>query len=149
MSLTTWKAEFYPCSAHAMETASPVDVVQHSLNKWRGMRIENLTRHGCKSTTYRDVSDSEGYILIISGSSCSLCQAYLGKEGDDGSRCSKCPLCVVRDSRPCDSPRGIDHTPPEPVSPWGMWMTVTDPEPMIEWLEKTLRYVQEKEQSRA
>lgn len=144
MSLDTWKAEFYPCSAHAMETASPVDVVQHSLNKWRGMRIENLTRHNCEANEIRDIACKEtDSWLGISGGSCSLCQAYMGKNPDENTpTCSMCPLYIVREGNACDKPSLT-----EGISPWSRWRLQSDPEPMIMWLEKTLAYVQEKEQA--
>lgn len=144
MSLDTWKAEFYPCSANAMQDASPVDVVQHSLNKWRGMRIENLTRHGCDVSVDRDIiCEATESRLGISGGSCSLCQAYMGKDPDENApTCSMCPLYIVRGGNACEKPAGE-----EALSPWSMWMIHVDPEPMIMWLEKTLAYVQEKEQA--
>ena len=133
MSLTTWKAGISPCLRPCVETASPVDVIQN-LNKWRGMRIENLTRHGCKSTTYRDISIQKG-TCSASGSSCSLCQAYLGR-GDDGS-VLKIARCASSTTVGLRQPRGIDHTPPNPVSV-GHVDDITDPEPMIGG-SKTLR----------
>ena len=84
-------------------------------------------------------------MLSISGSSCSLCQAYLGKKAMTApvlrARCASSatvgPATAGAASitrRPNPHPRGhVDD--------------YRDPEPMIEWLEKTLRYVQEKGRS--
>jgi hypothetical protein len=46
MRLTTWEKEFYPITAEEFEKGTnDRALVDHSLRKWRGLRIENLRRH--------------------------------------------------------------------------------------------------------
>ena len=142
MSLASWKEEFYPISAAEFGASSdPEEVVLHSLTKWRGMRSENLERHGCSRGTYgdiasRDTSETPG-VLGIESSSCSLCMAYLAL-GSGGGRCGKCPLAIVRGGKSCDQPAPLlDET----TSPWCKWTSLGDPEPMIGYLEKALEFV--------
>lgn len=91
MSLITWKEEFYPIPAsHYMPWES---TCQHSLQKWIGLRPENLQKHNVALRPYQlsnprppvylvdvdieklkhDKLDYNWDILEINGSSCALC----------------------------------------------------------------------------
>lgn len=126
MSLETWKAEFYPQPADEV----PADeAVAHSLQKWKGMRPENLERHGVDAEwSYLAFEDQT---LGIDASTCALCKHFAR-----GS-CLKCPLAIVRGGVACDM-RREDEARPYGCSPFHKWATIGDPEPMIKWLEKAL-----------
>ena len=134
MSLKTWKAEFYPVSARFLVRAGGTmsELVEHSLRKWVGLRLENIDRHGVK-VYYGVLRDSDG-TLDIDSSSCALCAAYFDIPGVD--RCQKCPLSEARGGIPCDRMTATE----EAVcgsSPWFAFTHAGDPEPMIFWLRRT------------
>jgi hypothetical protein len=136
MSLKTWKAEFYPKPAH--ETTKE-EAVAHSLQKWIGLRPENLARHnvlvdGDKCVV--PVDDEDDDWVNINGETCALCHHnHENDEDDEGgwdNDCGTCPLKVARGGVTCDNEIRGD----EPDSPWHHYSTTRDPEPMIFWLQK-------------
>ena len=51
MSLESWKNEFYPVSAGALAATPGVtdlQMVDHAIRKFEGLRLENLTKHDVK-----------------------------------------------------------------------------------------------------
>lgn len=128
MSLETWMSEFYPVGAQDA-TGHPLEAAQHSLQKWIGLRADNLERHDLK-VDWGDIVDKvNGEEFLIDDSSCSLC---VFAEGD----CGKCPLYDVRGGHHCCEPRGgEDHG-----SPFSFYLKTGDPKPMIGWLEKTVEF---------
>lgn len=147
MSLKTWKEEFYPFEAYLFtEKSSGLEAAKHSLQKWIGMRKENLERHGGYRKTYGDLGFREKDIVRsfqIYNESCSLCQKFLRPHGGE-PWCKACPLAIARGGVPCDKKNALLG---ETVSPWFSWTALADPEPMIHWLGKAVDY--QGEQSRA
>lgn len=133
MSLETWKAEFYPKPAKDVKAE---DAVAHSLQKWRGLRKENLEKHGLE----RDVEclqDESCCSFVVDADSCALCVHHLTKQDS----CASCPLAKARGGVACDdSWNGISKVLPEikaeDVPPYQVFTLRGDPEPMIYWLEK-------------
>lgn len=134
MSIETWKEEFYPHRADSAEAHE--QAVDHSLQKWTGLRPENLERHGLVQfgSDLFDVQDSDRlhYRFIIDSETCALCSVYLEK----GARikCKTCPLYKARGGVQCDDPRGDESCSPYR---YGVQMAAPNPEPMIVWLLKT------------
>lgn len=139
MSLQTWKEEFYPIAAKAMEKLKASDdlsLLNHSLKKWIGLRKENLEKHGIiYSKSMNALYNSEDFIgtigassISINGSSCSLCQRY-------GNSCHSCPL---KESRGTSCDADIEET----LSPWGEWIFNENPEPMILALQEAIKFVE-------
>ena len=136
MSLKSWKKEFYPKSAKSLRGGDLVRV-RHSLQKWRGLTKDNLKRHdvecvGGDVTEYDKEPDPHYGRFIkadlpIDSESCALCVKYFDKEAASGERCYKCPLVEVR-GKPCDRPFLN--------SPFTVWQERSNPQPMIELLEK-------------
>lgn len=122
MSGATWLKEHYPIPASEV---SGQDAVQHSLQKWRGLRPEALDKHHCFLDRLRvkDKSTQEEVLFIDSGS-CSLCTWY----ANHVPRCVDCPLYKKRDWA-CDM--GLH-------APWITFTRDSDPEPMIRILESCL-----------
>ena len=110
MSVETWKAEF--CTATDLE-------------KWIGLRKENLDEHNCKINNDGNVRDTTTE-YIISAYTCQLCTLFLLAKDD----CYDCPLFLIRNSR-CDNTRSDEEN-----SPWHSWVRQKDPEPMISWLQQ-------------
>lgn len=139
MSLATWKAEFYPIEAMHVEKK---DAVDHSLRKWEGMREENLKKHNVK-VNYGDLQDIENDRdrLVISSSSCALCQHYSRTYA-----CPKCPLYEVRGLVRCDHLTGTELLDSD--SPWHTWVLNTEPLPMIDWLKKAKKWEEMKNAGR-
>jgi len=88
MSVETWKEEFYPKHAAAVE-ASPVKCTQHSLRKWRGLLQANLDAHEVQYTS-RGIVDRVKpdqlpgqYFRVFTGFECALC---LFAEGEESSK---------------------------------------------------------------
>ena len=134
MSLKSWKEEFYPTPASDFDRDSnPVEIVRHSLNKWRGLLPENMSYHDVKYNIVNNIVDSNTREEFgIDTASCSLCQVFKGC-----GACIDCPLYKVRSGIRCDEPRaGKDN------GPFDRHTRTGDPKPMIEWLGKTLELVE-------
>jgi len=117
MTIATWKEEFYPLDARSIKEE---DALSHSIRKWKGLRMENLKRHGLWRAWRKIYDDKEE--LAIDGDTCALCVHYIG---DD--ECKECPLFKYL-GRKCDEDEG----------PYSEFATKAygDPEPMIAALEK-------------
>lgn len=146
MSLLTWKAEFYPRDAADVPKE---EAVAHSLQKWIGLRAENLKKHNCERycNWIREIltpsyADDLNNIFYVDSGSCVLCLHYLKDQSESPRWCEQCPLARVRGGFSCSV-----RMPPETGElrdPWLAWTKYEDPEPMIMWLEKTVQYEKEK-----
>ena len=133
MSLDTWKAEFYPIPASA---CPPGQAVEHSLRKWRGLRKENLERHGIE----RD-GRFIGIEFRIGDETCALCRIYYDHKAAYRDACNDCPIHQLTGAR-CDS----SGSPYDSFgSPYDSFVTNGDPEPMIALLERTLAWERNQE----
>jgi hypothetical protein len=108
MSEETWLKEFYPVHANKVPEKK---AIKHSLQKWYGLRQENLKKHGIHYPP-----------IEINGSSCALCKQYFN------AGCVKCPLAQFN-GRQCDESDG------ENFSLFFAYDWQDDPEPMIAALE--------------
>ena len=146
MSFSTWKKEFYPVKAETIaKKGSEVDIVQHSLTKWIGLRPKNLAKHGMKRVEFDLISEVDANFdewpycdknsLSITDETCSLCQRYQYEEEDSDNSCETCPLYIVRKNTPCTS----CEKDKERISPYSMFTVKGDPEPMIADLRRALR----------
>ncbi len=91
MSMETWKAEFYPVDAWKV----PEDeAVAHSLQKWIGLRLENLEKHDVElAPNFRVVHEPGTTIgLGINDDTCALCFHHYHESQDGTPICSGCPL---------------------------------------------------------
>lgn len=123
MSLKTWKKEFFP----PMDTSTELGAIIHSLRKWRGLRPENMKKHGVKKhlTSTREIVDRRHNSLEIDAYSCALCWRHtLAKNGN----CFGCSLLKQLESE-CDL---------HDNSPYVLFLKKNEVEPMIEALEQTL-----------
>ena len=146
MSYETWEGEFYgPMPAED----SVIEAVEHSLQKWIGLRAENLQRHDVRLTTRHHVDDvaypddtvytgirgeaDYDERLAVDSRSCALCvyerMQLQQLQQQRRWRCQACPLCKWL-GRPCDV--GTQ-------TPYIVWRRKADPEPMIYALKATLR----------
>lgn len=142
MSLESWLEEFYPIPA---DKSTREGAVEHSLQKWIGLRKENLDKHECSVTGpahkehARVVSkDLEriGY-LLISSNTCSLCYHYYNDSPpDEENYCSACPLYQSL-GMACDA-ASWDGTEIGPFARW-YYSNGNDLEPMIKALEEIKR----------
>jgi hypothetical protein len=107
MSLQTWLNEFG---------------TKTDLEKFIGLRKENIEKHGCFLNEDCDVEDSEGNVFMVNGESCQICDDYFNTE----KSCGICPLGKIE--------RGCY----DDISPWRKWKACKDPEPMIEALTQIL-----------
>ncbi len=150
MSVKTWKDEFYPTPA---DSTTPEEAIAHSLQKWIGLRRENLEKHKVKILEYAVVGEGRQHFEVIqpkdkveiNSDTCALCHHFhddedvlVDEEQDEWSHCTRCPLYKARDNRACDQCRGDEDD-----SPWGEFghrfnRWGANPEPMIYWLEQTL-----------
>lgn len=136
MSLDSWKKEFYPVEANKV---SEENALAHSLQKWDGLRPKNLDRHSV--TVYRAVlQDEDGYRLTIADGSCALCHQYMYEDMDpfSGGVCMACPLYKIR-GIPCDVSAGGSEF--YETSPYDVFRTKNDPEPMINLIKKAMEVV--------
>lgn len=125
MSYETWKAEFYPETAEAIvdRGASPIELIEHSIRKWEGLKPENLSKHDVIHRNGKLYDDSDPFLdaLRIDFSSCSLCQRFL-----KNSICSACPLHQSRGHIDCDEPKEDER-----LAPYYDFVDEGDPLPMI------------------
>lgn len=129
MSLHPWKEEFYPVPADDPSIKTNLQAVQHSLQKWRGLRPDVLVAYGVMVTPRGHLQADTTY-LGIDSDSCALCIRH-----DDGRRpgaCQTCPLSRERSGKRCDERRRDELL----SSPWRLWVADHNPEDMIRWLEK-------------
>lgn len=122
MTLKTWKAEFYPKEAKAR--MSKKSAIEHSIQKWIGLRKENLEAHGLVADSHQVLiyEDIDSDRLRIDSRSCALCHKYALMQEDE---CEKCPLYLYLGGR-CDSVE----------TPYFVWRRTGDPEPMIDALQE-------------
>lgn len=142
MSLTAWKNEYYPETAHACvervqkgrDTAiafeSPEaqkELLLHCLKKWSGCSEQEFDKHGLYVADGVELYDGGECPeeLYLDSSSCSLCIAYLDFD-KDGDGCTNCPLYKELGKR-CDGD----------LSPYSRAM-LGDYRPMQFWLNKAL-----------
>jgi hypothetical protein len=115
MSLTTWKAEYYPIPA---DQCPREQAVAHSLRKWIGLRSENLTRHGVRATDSDDIEDAHTTeAFYVDEITCSLCATH--------AHCHGCSLKYY-----------------ECGDGMAAWRDNHNPEPMIAALEAALKLEQ-------
>lgn len=138
MSLETWLEEFYPITADdAVEKyVDELNLVEHSLQKWKGATQENLERHSCHYFNHylTENGAEEGdpnKSIAFNGETCSLCVKYFEKV--DLTDCGTCPI-VVYTGKSC-SEQWLDDG--EYIKGHGTWSNSTDdPEPMIDLLQE-------------
>lgn len=127
MSLATWKEEFYrkPASPFRATPHLATEATLHSLAKWQGLTEQSLAKHGLRRG-YRFIEDkSADAVLAVDHTTCALCQAY--EEGE----CALCPLYLAN-GEVCEGAFSI-------------FLTKGDPAPMLEMLEITLEYLEQRE----
>ena len=122
MTIASWKEEFYPVEA---KDCPVEDAIEHSLDKWKGLRRENLEKHGLVQLN-SEIGERQGYHTFnVNSISCALCKHHL----DVLNSCPECSISKIR-RMACD--RGKD-------APWVKFVVENNPEPMIELLEEALR----------
>ena len=137
MSFKTWKEEFYPIDAKQCEPG--IQAIMHSLQKWIGLRRENLKRHNMVYAIEDGYGKDYGGIrgrhshkdhedLSVSDESCALCRHY--EMDNQWNACERCPIFKAC-GESCDN---ADD------SPYRIFRDTGNPEPMIEMLETTLRF---------
>jgi hypothetical protein len=140
MSYKTWAAEYYPKPAREA-IGTPLEAAKHSLQKWIGLRKENMEKHGVLRRITASGSNIvigdllwRGNDLVISWESCALCR-YAGSYYITAS-CSGCPLYEVRGQIPCCEASG------SAINAFFAYTRRGDPEPMIEDLQATVRMLE-------
>ena len=119
MSLESWKKKYYPVEA---VDVSPENALDHSLQKWEGLRPEILTEHALEVVDIYVQEINGSAWMAINSNTCALCVEYaLGG-------CMTCPLFKVLGKK-CDSGK---------MSPYMRFFNDSDPEPMIEALKKCM-----------
>jgi len=135
MSTQTWKEEFMPQPQPTSEVAG----LLWSIHKWEGARQKNLDEHDVKQDGFciEELGRENGFGLQVFGSgACPLCCA-LG----DSCGCYLCPLFKVRGDVICYDERKDENESPYDMAIGNNHDEAYDPEPMIDWLKKTLAYV--------
>lgn len=139
MSANTWKKEFYPITAREAAEGTNLEAVRHSLQKWKGLRPDNMKKHKL-ILKYGEILYKGEEVIVMGDTSCSLCVKHDTRFG----ACGTCPLSRSRGGNRCDRTRAREEK-----SPWGAWITYNDPEPMIAALEKAeARLLQEQARKR-
>lgn len=134
MSLESWKAEFYQLDANS-EAVQIDDITRtrHSLQKWIGLRKENLERHNLSKGLRIIMDNINSNILAIETESCSLCRNYIKTD------CKGCPLYIQRGSFKCDKETQEEDNNKKLYPPYQTWLFKNNPESMIAALEATLQ----------
>lgn len=103
MSLQTWINEYMTCD----------------LNKWIGLREENLKKHDCIKQD--NIITNGFHNLRLTSKTCNLCKTTFDKNKQVD--CKNCPLYIFKNSEMCDEE-------------YFKWVEYGDPEPMIKLLEQ-------------
>lgn len=165
MSFKTWKEEFYPIKPTKRMTT--IEAIEHSIQKWEGLRRENLKRHEViLNHDNRAVHGEDSGRLNIDVESCALCVKFRLEDRDywdivegeevyvgEGDPCQNCPLYISRGGYACDSvtpkerDRAVDagKTWLHAEHPYGHLCEYANPLPMLRELKKTLKMVQKQE----
>jgi hypothetical protein len=141
MSMKSWKKEFYPIEA---KDCPEKDALQHSLQKWKGLRKENLDKHGVNLDFYAVFVKGKKGSVTIDSDSCALCVHHRKLSSIGLIDCSKCPLFLERKLR-CDQIEiGKNNSPYSAlggdfVEIDGEYVEMSNPEPMIELIEAAIK----------
>lgn len=139
MSFDSWEEEVYPIQACQMVYESDISCTKHALTKWKGLRKEVLAKHELEADYEGDLVEiggslekiAEGNYFEIDSSTCALCCKH---------SCETCPIVRMR-GYDCYT----DFKSETEISEYKKWCEYKDPEPMIDLLEKTLKYLEEEE----
>lgn len=124
-----WQKKYYPTPASDIgKRASPLDLLDHSIRKWRGLSKAVLKKHGLSQAVsqltgqWNRIESGPGRtILIVDAESCALCERYMG------NGCRRCPL-KIQLGRTCD-----DETTTE-LSPYAKFIKLGKNRPMLKAL---------------
>ncbi len=148
MSVRSWCKEFYPVTPHLVEEE---DAIDHSLQKFIGLRPENLLKHDVRKNGNTIVYDNykkkynmprEDYVdsnrnnVIINASSCALCHHHMDKD-ILVDYCSACPIYGYNKSKGFDEPHESCH------EEYMYWHEGLGPEKMIQLLENTIKWIEQ------
>lgn len=140
MSLKTWKQEFYPVDAEDVVSHGAnydeiaIDMIKHSLTKWRGLTKDNLDKHDLVQD-WRYIKEATLRTFEIDGYSCSLCCEYRNITFKDP--CEQCPITIATGIRQDTYGARVD---PCSVEYHCFLDDGGGPEPMIRLLERTLEF---------
>lgn len=139
MTLKSWKAEFYPITAGQAAKKSLVEAVEHSIQKWNGLRKANLKKHNLEVGYLDRIEDEDGDTLGIDVDSCALCKKFVVPNG----KCDGCPLFESRGKVTCDNYTKKEFEEEDGNHPFGEWCDWNNPVPMIRALKKALKWAKE------
>lgn len=105
MSLRTWKKEFYPKAPTKRMTE--LQAIEHSLQKWKGLRKANLKKHGVfqdganvwENGAFDDWITANRDTFVFDSKSCALCVKHFLNPKE--SSCEKCPLAALHGGTTC------------------------------------------------
>lgn len=138
MSLKTWKAEFYPKSAKRVSKKGALDA---SIQKWEGLREENLKKHQIQLFAGKDIYLREKDTCrqlphITRDITCALCTHYLQIKGSWGefADCTMCPL-FQSEGKSCCEAQSAYYKTIQRLPSWGV-CSLFNPATMIKALRK-------------
>ena len=99
-------------------------------HKWEGARKENLEKHKLKNYVAGTLRDIKGNSFNYGCTTCVLCVKYY--ESEDNTHCISCPLYLANGKSRCD------HYDEDYGSPYSMFTTYYDPEPMLALIDKAI-----------
>tara|TARA_Y100000034_G_scaffold6296_1_gene6940 strand:- start:88 stop:438 length:351 start_codon:yes stop_codon:yes gene_type:complete len=103
---------------------------QGDLQKWIGLRKENLKKHGLKRRDKKLYEYGKPYaVYSITTKTCDFCKKHYRRLNYGLSDCSTCPLFKIRNAK-CFKPRDD--------SPYAKYINKSNPEPMIELIRSVL-----------
>lgn len=127
-----WLNRYYPVPAREVPVSQ---ATAHSLRKWEGLRKDALDEYGLNLGYLNNVAVTavcyRTNVLTIDNVSCALCIHHQNTFAD--LPCPSCPLAIARGGVAC-----TQRMETEARSPWAVWVRQNDPEPMIQWLRRTL-----------
>ena len=133
MSIKSWTEEFLSQPQPTSEVAGLI----WSIHKWEGARQKNLDKHNVKQDgSHIEEKDGLSSQQLFGSGTCPLCCTH----GDNDS-CFNCPLFKVRGDVICYNARTDEKESPYNMAIGDTHDEAYDPEPMIDWLKKTLAYV--------
>jgi len=140
MSLKTWKEEFYAIPVQELSPLSTdEELLQHSLQKWKGALPKNLNKHGV-TYGYHILRDHEHKTFVhFATSTCSLCEKY---HQDDENPCAYTSLKKPHEKVMCPIFRKKHHCCSAVYA-----RSRCTPRPMIALLKDVLTAIEEEKTS--
>ena len=142
MSKETWEDEFYLVDANYVADKDAGTMI---LQKWSGLDEETLKQHQLHKVPdniqiVEDEGTADGHVFGVGIDTCPWCQTDLAnREHRDEVTCEHCPAVLAGMETCIDDSNGVSN------SPYHYWVETGDTGPMLGWIRRAVKAIDEKE----